>query len=91
MPLRPACGLHEDEPIEPQRKSQKVVLSFPLSVFPSTIRNIVEALVVYEHFNVNFLAASMFTTFAAAMGNLWSVRFSATWVERPIMYVALVG
>lgn len=75
MPLRPACGLHEDDPIEPQHKPQKVVPSFPLSVFPSAIRNIVEALVEYEHFNVNFIAASMFTTFAAAMGNRWTVRF----------------
>ena len=91
MPLRPACGLHEDEPVIPQSKLQKVVPSFPLSVFPMTIRNIVEALVEYEHFNVNFISASMFTTFAAAMGNRWTVRFSATWVERPIMYVALVG
>lgn len=91
MPLRPACGLHEDEPVIHQSKLQKEVPSFPLSVFPTAIRNIVEALVEYEHFNVNFIAASMFTTFAAAMGNRWTVRFSATWVERPIMYVALVG
>ncbi|MFG6425747.1 MAG: DUF3987 domain-containing protein [Muribaculaceae bacterium] len=91
MSLRPACGLHEDEPIESQRKPQKAVPSFPLSVFPPAIRNIVEALVEYEHFNVNFIAASVFTTFAAAMGNHWAVRFSATWVERPIMYVALIG
>ena len=53
MPLRPACGLHEDEPMKPQRKPQKVVPSFPLSVFPTAIRNIVEALVEYEHFNVD--------------------------------------
>ena len=91
MPLRPACELHEDDPIIPQSKPQKEVPSFPLSIFPSAIRNIVEALVEYEHFNVNFIAASMFTTFAAAMGNRWTVRFSATWVERPIMYVALFG
>ncbi|WP_304761475.1 DUF3987 domain-containing protein, partial [Duncaniella muris] len=91
MPLRPACGLHEDDPVIPQSKPRKVVPSFPLSVFPTAIRNIVEALVEYEHFNVNFIAASMFTTFAATMGNRWTVRFSATWVERPIVYVALVG
>lgn len=91
MPPRPACGLHEDEPIIPQSKPQKDVPSFPLSVFPMAIRNIVEALVRYEHFNINFISASMFTTFTAAMGNRWSVRFSATLVERPIMYVALVG
>lgn len=66
MPPRPACGLHEDEPIEPQYKPQKIVPSFPLSVFPIAIRNIVEALVRYEHFNINFISASMFTTFAAA-------------------------
>lgn len=69
MPPRPACELHEDDPIEPQRKSQKEEPSFPLSVFPTAIRNIVEALVEYEHFNVNFIAVSMFATFAAAMGN----------------------
>lgn len=91
MPLRPACGLHEDEPVIPQSKPKKEVPSFPLNVFPMAIRNIVDALVEYEHFNVNFIAASMFTTFAAAMGNRWAVRFSTTWVERPIMYVALVG
>ena len=68
MPLRPACGLHEDEPVIPQSKQQKEVPSFPLSEFPSAIRNIVEALVEYEHFNVNFISASMFTTFAAAIG-----------------------
>lgn len=91
MPMRPACGLHEDEPLSSTSKPQKEVPSFPLSVFPTAIRNIVEALVRYEHFNVNFISASMFTTFTAAMGNRWTVRFSATWVERPIMYVALVG
>ncbi len=48
MPPRPACGLIEDEPIEPQRKSQKKVPSFPLSVFPPAIRNIVETLVEYD-------------------------------------------
>lgn len=91
MPLRPACGLHEYEPFIPQSKLQKAVPSFPLSVFTSAIRNIMEALVEYEHFNVNFMAASIFTIFAAAMGNRWSVRFSTTWSKRPIMYVALVG
>ncbi len=28
MPLRPACGLHEDEPVIPQSKPQKEVPSF---------------------------------------------------------------
>ena len=27
MPLRPACGLHEDEPVIPQSKPQKEVPS----------------------------------------------------------------
>lgn len=29
MPLRPACELHEDDPIIPQSKPQKEVLLFP--------------------------------------------------------------
>ncbi|WP_301748076.1 MULTISPECIES: hypothetical protein, partial [Muribaculaceae] len=51
-PQRPECGLHEDEPVIPQSKLQKEVPSFPLSVFPTAIRNIVETLVEFEHFNV---------------------------------------
>lgn len=65
--------------------------SFPLSVFPPAIRNIVKALVEYERFNPDFIAAAMFTTFAAAMGSRWKVRFSTTWIESPILYVVLIG
>ena len=65
--------------------------SFPLDIFPETIRNIIESLNEYENYNIDFTAASFLTVFAAAMGNTWSVRFMTGWVSRPIIYMVLVG
>lgn len=91
-PPIPACGLIEDDPEESEEED---LLSdsptFPLEVFPDAIRNIVEAFDEYENFNVDFTAASFLTVFAAAMGNTWSVRFMTGWIDRPIIYMVLVG
>lgn len=89
-PIIPDCGLIEDD-VPPKDTSPKPIPQFPLSVFPPPIRRIAEALIEHEHFNPDFTAAAMFTTFAAAMGSRWRVRFSTTWVELPILYVVLVG
>lgn len=89
-PIIPDCGLIEDD-ISSKGTLPKSIPQFPLNVFPPPINRIVEALVEYEHFNLDFTAAAMFTTFAAAMGSRWRVRFSTTWVELPILYVVLVG
>ena len=91
-PTIPACGLIEDNPEEFEEESiLSDAPSFPLEVFPDTIRNIVEAFEEYENFNVDFTAASLLTVFAAAMGNTWSVRFMTGWIDRPIIYMVLVG
>ena len=90
-PIIPSCGLHEDEwhdSIEPGEASAS---SFPLEVFPTAIRHIIESLHEYENFHPDFTAASFLTVFAAAMGNTWSVRFMTGWVSRPIIYMVLVG
>lgn len=67
------------------------LLPFPLVVFPPSIRDIVESLVMYERFNIDFTAAAMFATFATAMGSRWRVKFTTTWTETPIVYMVLVG
>ena len=91
-PPIPACGLIEDDPEEFEEEDLlSVAPSFPLEVFPEGIRNIVEAFEEYENFNVDFTAASFLTVFAAAMGNTWSVRFMTGWIDRPIIYMVLVG
>ena len=64
---------------------------FPLSVFPTPIRNIVDSLYKYENYQMDFTAAAFLTVFAATMGNTWSARFMTRWVSRPIIYMVLVG
>ena len=90
-PPIPACGLIEDDPEEFEEDLSSDSPAFPLEVFPDAIRNIIEALEEYENFNVDFTAASFLTVFAAAMGNTWSVRFMTGWIDRPIIYMVLVG
>lgn len=66
-------------------------VTFPLGVFPASIRNIVESLQKYENYQVDFTAAAFLTVFAAAMGNTWSARFMTGWISRPIIYMVLIG
>lgn len=66
-------------------------ITFPLGVFPNSIRDIVESLQKYENYQVDFTAAAFLTVFAAAMGNTWSARFMTGWISRPIIYMVLIG
>lgn len=91
-PIIPACGLIEDDPeVEDSISLLPTAPSFPLEVFPDSIRNIIEALNEYENYNKDFTAASFFTVFASVLGNAWSVRFMTGWVTRPIIFIVLVG
>lgn len=90
-PIVPACGLYEEERSVSFALGIESVPSFPLDIFPTSIRHIIESLHEYENFNPDFTAASFLTVFAAAMGNTWSVRFMTGWVSRPIIYMVLVG
>ncbi len=88
----PACGLIEDDPEEEDNISLlPTAPSFPLEVFPESIRNIIEALNEYENYDIDFTAASFFTVFASVLGNAWSVRFMTGWVTRSIIFMVLVG
>ena len=91
-PIKPACGLIEDDYVEIDEDMLRLnTPSFPLEIFPESIRNIIIALEKYENYNADFTAASFFTVFASAMGNTWSVRFRTSWISRPIIYIVLIG
>ncbi|MBJ2160785.1 MAG: DUF3987 domain-containing protein [Muribaculaceae bacterium] len=92
-PLAAGCGLvEEDNNSDTNNSAQPIAApSFPLDVFPGKILDIIVSLNEYENYNIDFMAASFFTVFAAAMGNTWSVRFMTGWVSRPIIYMVLVG
>lgn len=88
----PACGLIEDDPKEEDNISLlPTAPSFPLEVFPESIRNIIEVLNEYENYDIDFTAASFFTVVASVLGYAWSVRFMTGWVTRPIIFIVLVG
>lgn len=90
-PIVPACGLYEEERSVSVASGIESTPSFPLDIFPTSIRHIIESLHEYENFHPDFTAASFLTVFAAAMGNTWSVRFMTGWISRPIIYMVLVG
>ncbi len=95
-PIEPGCGLIEDDdsPIQDTLHTNNDChydMPFPLDIFSEGVRNIIIALEEYENFNLDFTAASFLTVFAAAMGNKWSVRFMTGWVNRPIIFMVLVG
>lgn len=92
-PLAAGCGLvEEDNNSDTNNSAQPIAApSFPLDVFPGKILDIIVSLNEYENYNIDFMAASFFTVFAAAIGNTWSVRFMTGWVSRPIIYMVLVG
>lgn len=87
-PLAAGCGLvEEDNNSDTNNSAQPIAApSFPLDVFPGKILDIIVSLNEYENYNIDFMAASFFTVFAAAIGNTWSVRFMTGWVSRPIIY-----
>lgn len=95
VPVTPECGLIEEEDSAQAFSNNSMgwieTLSFPLEIFPTAIRHIIESLHEYENFHPDFTAASFLTVFAAAMGNTWSVRFMTGWVSRPIIYMVLIG
>lgn len=95
VPVTPECGLIEEEDSAQAFSNNSMgwieILSFPLEIFPTAIRHIIESLHEYENFHPDFTAASFLTVFAAAMGNTWSVRFMTGWVSRPIIYMVLIG
>ena len=56
-------------------------VTFPVGIFPASIRDIVESLQRYENYQIDFTSAAFLTVFAAAMGNTWSARFMTGWVS----------
>lgn len=65
--------------------------SFPLDVFPTDVQDIILAYNHHEGFSIDYLAASMLTVFAAAMGTHWLARATTSFVTAPIIYMVLVG
>lgn len=64
---------------------------FPVNAFPDAIREII--LKAHEGMNhpIDYIGSSLITVAAAAVGNSIQVRMMADWIEKPIIYMAIVG
>ena len=64
---------------------------FPVNAFPDTIREII--LKAHEGMNhpIDYIGSSLIAVAAAAVGNSIQVRMMADWIEKPIIYMAIVG
>lgn len=65
--------------------------NFPLDFFPKPIQAIIhEAAGVYQ-FSKCYLGAAVLSACATSMGNVYSIRVKKGWIERPSLYIAVVG
>ena len=64
---------------------------FPLDVFPRKMREIIDEANTTLGFPKDYLAMSMLTAVAAAVGNTHNAEHMAGWQEYCILFVALVG
>lgn len=64
---------------------------FPLDVLPKKVREIIDEANVTLGFPKDYLAVSMLTAMAAAVGNTHKVEHMTGWQEYCILFVALVG
>ncbi len=65
--------------------------AFPISIFPSEIRNIIAEVHECQGFPVDYIASAMLVAIAVGIGNTHLVELKREWQESAMLYVALVG
>lgn len=66
-------------------------LKFPINVLPPLLRNIISETHKALNFPVAYIAMSLLTAIATAVGDTCWLKVKTEWMERPLMYVALLG
>lgn len=64
---------------------------FPVSVFPPLLQKIINATNQAYNFPIPYIGVSLLCALATAIGNTCTLRVNTTWIERPLLYVVLVG
>ena len=65
--------------------------TFPISIFPSEIRNIIAEVHECQGFPIDYIASAMLVAIAVEIGNTHLAELKRGWQESPMLYVALVG
>ena len=70
---------------------QVETVPFPVEAFPEAVQEIISK--AHEGMNhpVDYIASSLIAVAAAAIGNSIQVLVMADWIEKPIIYMAIVG
>ena len=89
----------EEEAIAPEVLLDKAIelglsftgSTFPISIFPSEIRNIIAEVHECQGFPIDYIASAMLVAIAVGIGNTHLAELKRGWQESPMLYVALVG
>ena len=64
---------------------------FPVEVFPDGVRKIIQMAHEFMNFPTDYIGSSLIVAAGAAIGNSIQVQVMGNWVEKPVIYMALVG
>lgn len=64
--------------------------TFPISIFPSEIRNIIAEVHECQGFPIDYIASAMLVAIAVGIGNTHLAELKRGWQESTMLYVALV-
>lgn len=64
---------------------------FPLEYFPESFRPILEEVAYCNRFHMDYLCASVLSVAATAIGNSHAVVVKDSWIERPSLWIAIMG
>lgn len=67
------------------------MIPFPVEVFPETVRKIIRETNKCLNFSVDHIASSLLFTASVAVGNSVIVEIKNEWVDKAILYIAIVG
>jgi len=66
-------------------------IGIPLDAFPQKLQGIIFDITNTEQFNMEYLAMSMLSAAATAIGNSCQIRIRGSWRSSPALYVILIG
>lgn len=65
--------------------------SFPTNFFPVHLEGLIKETCDIYRFHQDYLCASVLSVVAASFGNTYSLRVKGNWIERPSLFMAIIG
>lgn len=80
-----------DHVVEILGEAKEEVPAFPVEVFPDGVREIIEKAHEAMNFPLDYIGSSLIVAAGAAIGNSIQVQVMGNWIEKPVIYMAIVG